>query len=470
MNVDKKYTVLETAINDSSIDLLNGNSDELNVVAEARHKAFKAYQLSGLPQRSDEKWRNSKFDKVHDESFILSESKPPYTQQVSEMFHCSIHGFTTQVEALLNGWYYSSNEESLRTMENGVVIGSIQSAQKAYPQLFEQHFGKIATYNQHGFSQVNTALFKDGLFIYVPDNVHVDETVQIIKMVNSIQKLMINSRNLVILGKNSHLSFMHCDDSVNHQSSLINTVTEIFIDENASLDLYKLQNINDETCLINSTSVTQQRDSRLKINVITLNGGVIRNEINVDLQGEGANADLNGIYLMDKSQQVDNQVYVNHAKPHCDSSELFKGVLDESSSAIFNGYVHVNKDAQQTNAFQRNNNILMTAEAKVDTMPFLEIYADDVKCSHGATVGQLDNEALFYLMQRGIPQKDARMLLMYAFAAEVTDKIKIDPLRVSIEDMVKKRLRGELSICEKCVLHCSNPDTPMEFEIDMSKV
>lgn len=470
MNVDKKYTVLETAINDSSVDLLNGNSDELVVVAEARQKAFEAYQLSGLPQRSDEKWRNSKFDKVHGQFFILSESKPAYTQQVSEMFHCSIHGFTTQVEALLNGWYYSSNEESLRTMENGVVVGSIQSAQKAYPQLFEQHFGKIATHNQHGFSHVNTALFKDGLFIYVPDNVHVDETVQIIKMVNSTQKLMINSRNLVILGKNSRLSFMHCDDSVNHQLSLINTVTEIFIDENASLDLYKLQNINDETCLINSTSVTQQRDSRLKINVITLNGGVIRNEINVDLQGEGADADLNGIYLMDKSQQVDNQVYINHAKPHCDSSELFKGVLDESSSAIFNGYVHVNKDAQQTNAFQRNNNILMTAEAKVDTMPFLEIYADDVKCSHGATVGQLDNEALFYLMQRGIPQKDARMLLMYAFAAEVTDKIKIDPLRVSIEDMVKKRLRGELSICEKCVLHCSNPNTPMEFEIDMSKV
>lgn len=471
MSLEKKYTVLETTINDSSEGFFNAiNELELDKVTETRHRAFESYKLTGLPQRTNEKWRNSKFDKVHDQTYLLSESKPVHSQEVSEIFHCSIHGFTTQVEALLNGWYYTPEENPMRIMSNGVVIGSIKTAQKDYPELFEKHFGQIAIHNQHGFAQINTAFFKDGLFIYVPDNVHVEETIQLIKMVNATQKLMINSRNLIVLGKNSHLSFMHCDDSVNHQSSLINTVTEIFIDENASLDLYKLQNINDETSLINSTSVTQQRDSRLKVNVITLNGGVIRNELNVDLQGEGAEADLNGIYLMDKKQQVDNQVYVNHAKPNCNSFELFKGVLDEQSSAIFNGYVHVNKDAQKTNAFQRNNNILMTAEAKVDTMPFLEIYADDVKCSHGATVGQLDNEALFYLMQRGISQKDARMLLMYAFAAEVTDKIEIAPLRVSIEDMVKKRLRGELSICEKCVLHCSTPDIPMEFEIDMSKV
>ncbi len=470
MNEERKNTALETALNNSAKEILDGFSGELESVAQARQNAFKMYQASGLPQRSDEKWRNSKFDKVHEHSFVWSEAKPDYTREVSEIFHCSIHGFTTQTEALLNGWYYTSEKRPLRILPDGVVIGSILEAQKSYPQLFEKYFAQIATHNQHGFSHINTAFFKDGLFVYVPDNVRVEETIQLIKMVNSTSKLMINSRNLVVVGKNSHLSLMHCDDSVNHQSSLINTVTEIFIDENASLDLYKLQNINDETCLINSTSVTQMRDSRMKVNVITLNGGTIRNELNVDLQGEGAEADLNGIYLMDKKQQVDNQVYVNHAKPHCNSSELFKGVLDESSSAIFNGYVHVNKDAQKTNAFQRNNNILMTEDAKVDTMPFLEIYADDVKCSHGATVGQLDNEAMFYLMQRGISQKDARMLLMYAFAAEVTDKIDIAPLRISIEDMVKKRLRGELSICEKCVLHCSTPDMPMEFEIDMSKV
>lgn len=467
---ENKYSVLETNLIHSFETSLQRASGEQKSVREARMLAYETFKKTGLPGRKDEKWRNSKFDQVTEQSFELYSSKPEYTQKVSEIFHCSIHGFTTKVESLLNGWYYTPEEIPLNTMDNGVVVGSIQMAQKQYPEVFEQHFGKIAKHNVHGYSLVNTAFFNDGLFIYVPDNVHVEESVQLIKMVNTIEKLMLNSRNLVVLGKNSHLSLMHCDDSINHQASMINTVTEIFIGENASLDLYKLQNINNETFLINSTSVNQQRSSRLKVNVITLNGGAIRNELNVDLQGEGAEADLNGIYLMDRKQQVDNQVFVNHAVPNCNSSELFKGVLDDESSAIFNGFVLVNKDAQKTNAFQRNNNILMTSTAKVDTMPFLEIYADDVKCSHGATIGQLDNDAMFYLMQRGICKRDARLLLMYAFAAEVADKIDIRPLRVSIEDMVKKRLRGELSICEKCVLHCSTPDIPMEFEIDMSKI
>ncbi|PIQ26436.1 MAG: Fe-S cluster assembly protein SufD [Bacteroidetes bacterium CG18_big_fil_WC_8_21_14_2_50_41_14] len=467
---EKKYSILESGLLNSFESSLSRSSNEITKVTEARMLAFEAFRKTGLPGRLNEKWRNSKFDQVSEQSYEVVSSKPTYTQKVNEIFQCSIHGFTTQVEALLNGWYYTSEKKTLRTMDNGVVIGSIQTAQKEVPELFERHFGKIAKYNLHGYSHINTAFFNDGLFIYVPDQVHVEESIQLIKMVNDTQKLMINSRNLVILGKNSHLSLMHCDDSVNHQSSMINTVTEIFIGENASLDLYKLQNINNHTFLINSTSVVQQRNSRLKVNVITLNGGAIRNELNVDLQGEGAEADLNGIYLMDKKQQVDNQVFVNHAVPNCNSSELFKGVLDDESSAIFNGFVLVGRDAQKTNAFQRNNNILMTSTAKVDTMPFLEIYADDVKCSHGATIGQLDHDALFYLMQRGICKRDARLLLMYAFAAEVADKIDIQPLRVSIEDMVKKRLRGELSICEKCVLHCSTPDIPMEFEIDMSKI
>jgi Fe-S cluster assembly protein SufD len=204
--------------------------------------------------------------------------------------------------------------------------------------------------------------------------------------------------------------------------------------------------------------------------VISLNGGIIRNELNVEFAGEGADADLNGIYLMDNKPHIDNQVFVTHAVPNCTSSELFKGVLDDSASGVFNGYIYVARDAQKTNAFQRNNNILLKPTAKIDTQPFLEIYADDVKCSHGATVGQLDEEALFYLMQRGISRQDAYLLLMYAFTAEVTGKISIETLQLNIEDMIKKRLRGELAICDKCVLHCSHPDIPLEFEIDMSKV
>ena len=281
---------------------------------------------------------------------------------------------------------------------------------------------------------------------------------------------MINTRNLIIVGKNSKLSFLHCDDSINQHSSFLVTNTEIFLEENASLDLYKLQNLNNKTTLVNSAFVQQKKESNININILTFNGGIIRNEFTVDLIGEQANADINGMYLMDDIQHVDNQVKVLHTAPNCTSSELFKGVLDDEASGVFNGYIYVARDAQKTMAFQKNANILMTSSASIDTMPFLEIYADDVKCSHGATVGQLDNDALFYLMQRGISESDARLLLMYAFVTEVTNKINIQALKDSIDDMVKKRLRGDLSICEKCVLHCSSPDLPVEFEIDMSKI
>ena len=203
---------------------------------------------------------------------------------------------------------------------------------------------------------------------------------------------------------------------------------------------------------------------------ISLNGGLIRNEIRVKLNGEGADAKVFGLYLMDKEQHVDNQVFVHHAKPNCTSNELFKGILDDHASGVFNGHVLVDQDAQKTNAFQTNRNVLLTDKAKVNTKPFLEIYADDVKCSHGATVGQLDDEALFYIKSRGISGYNAKLLLMYAFAAEVIQKINLIPLHDRIDDLVKKRLRGELAICDQCVLHCNSQENVYEFAIDMSKI
>lgn len=469
--IKTKNTKLESLL----IDFFEEKKDELfnsclPSVAKTRQEAFAYFRENGLPTNKNEKWRTSQLTKIYDEEYHLNFDKIPYEKAVSEIFHCEIHGYHAQIVSMLNGRYYHPEADVLQKLDNGVIIGSMLVAQREMPELFEKHFGKIADHKQNGFAAINAALFRDGVFIYVPDNVEVETAIQLIKMVNREEKLMINSRNLIVLGKNSKVSFMHCDDSVNQYSSFINTLTEIYVGENASIELYKLQNINNKTSLLNNTYFYQERNSRSKVNVMTLNGGKIRNEIHVDLNGEGAEADLNGVYLMDKKQHVDNQVFVRHSVPNCFSNELFKGVLDDESTAVFNGYIYVARDAQKTNAFQRNNNILMTSEAQIDTMPFLEIYADDVKCSHGATVGQLDEDAMFYLMQRGINRNDARLLLMYAFTSEVTSKISIEPLRLSIEDMIKKRLRGELSICDKCVLHCSVPEIPLEFEIDMSKV
>ena len=263
---------------------------------------------------------------------------------------------------------------------------------------------------------------------------------------------------------------VHCDDSTNQEAMFKNSVTEVFIDEGARLEHYKLQNLNNQSTLINSTWCRQLKDSSLKSNAITLNGGLIRNYTHTVLDGEGASAEIYGVYLMDRRQHVDNQVYVDHAKPNCFSNELFKGILDDEASAAFNGHILVRKDAQQTNAFQNNKNILMTDTAKANSKPFLEIYADDVKCSHGATVGQLDPEAMFYLRQRGICEANARLLLLYAFAGEIIEKVSIEALRIRVDDMIRKRLKGELHICDTCALHCEGPNKEILFEIDMSKV
>ncbi len=452
----------------------NNKNGEYNLchpkVTKARATGIKLLHDIGLPLANNEKWRNTNLAEFYNKEYLIGDEKPVFDKQINEIFSCNVHGFDTNVFALLNGWYYSSDEEQIQVLDDGVIVGSIRAAQKKYTELVDKYFNEIALSGEHGLNSANAAVFTDGIFIYVPDNVESEKAIQLIKMVNRDSDIMINSRNLIILGKNSKLSFLHCDDSINQHHGFLVTNTEVFLEENAKLDLYKLQNLNDNTTIVNSTSVRQEKNSELKINVITFNGGTIRNEFNIDLQGEGAHADVSGIYLMDKKQHVDNQLYIKHSAPNCTSNQMFKGVLDDKASAVFKGSVYVARDAQQTAAFQKNANILMTSEASIDTMPFLEIYADDVKCSHGATVGQLDSEAMFYLMQRGISKSDAKLLLMYAFTAEVTNKIGIEALQTNIDDMIKKRLRGDLSICDKCVLHCSTPDTPIIFDIDMSKI
>lgn len=468
---ENKYLPLELSLLKHYKDNRNGIYNSCHPkVKEARENGIKHFEDIRLPLKNTEKWRNTNLHNLYKQEYLIGDEKPKFDKQINEIFHCSVHGFDTNVFALLNGWYYNSDEQQLQTLEDGVVVGSILAAQKTYPELISKYFNELVSPSQHGLCAANAAVFTDGIFVYVPDNVASKKAVQIIKMINRDSNIMINSRNLIILGKNSSLSFLHCDDSINQHQGFLVTNTEVFLGENAKLNLYKLQNLNDQTTLVNSTFVRQESNSKLNVNVLTFNGGTIRNEFNVDLQGESAFADISGIYLMDKKQHVDNQVMVKHSALNCTSNEMFKGVLDECASAVFNGYIYVARDAQKTLAFQKNATILMTSEATINTMPFLEIYADDVKCSHGATVGQLDNDAMFYLMQRGISKSDAKLLLMYAFVTEVTGKISIEALKVSFEDMVKKRLRGDLSICDKCVLHCSTPDMPVEFEIDLSKI
>ena len=273
--------------------------------------------------------------------------------------------------------------------------------------------------------------------------------------------------NQLIIAPNQSREIIEYDDDAHLSDEP--KVLEIVLNENASLEMYVLQNVSNEASIRREFKVRQLADSRLKIVVITFNGGDIRNSYTIDLDGEGAGTQVYGLYLIDKTQYVENYLKVNHNVPNCTSNEKFKGVLDDAASALFNGHVYVAKDAQKTDAHQNNSNIILTPKAKINSQPFLEIYADDVKCSHGTSTGQLDQEAMFYMRQRGISKANARILLMYAFAAEVSNHIGNEMLHEHIDDMIKRRLRGELSSCETCVLRCSHPKE-YSFDIDYSKI
>jgi Fe-S cluster assembly protein SufD len=438
-------------------------------IADIRAKAYNLFKEIGFPDRKQEDWRNTDISKAI--SLEYKQIFEPSLLQTSldKLFKCRIHDFDTDQISLLNGWYLDE-EAKIKELPNGVIIGSLAEAFTRYPDIINKHFSKYANYDKDGFTALNTAFAQDGFFLYIPDGTILEKPIQMVSIINWSESLMVQTRNLIILGKNAKLTLVHCDDSTNQQAIFKNSINEVYLDENATLDHYKLQNLNNNSSLINSTFFHQEANSNLTTNAITLNGGLIRNYTNVKLNGEGANADIFGVSLMDGKQHISNQVYVDHAKPNCYSNELFKGIIDEQASSVFNGHVLVRKDAQNTNAFQNNKNILLTDDAKANSKPFLEIYADDVKCSHGATVGQLDNDAMFYLRSRGICEANARLLLMYAFAGEVIEKISIQPLRERIDEMVKQRLKGELHICETCALHCEGPKKEIIFEIDMSKV
>ncbi len=450
---------------DTNKELLN--EKEPYFLIEKRELAKNIFRELGFPNSNSELWRKTNIKSFLERDYSLDFNTKKSIQSAIAGFKCDINQFDTDLYTYLNGnWVDGAN--GITTYDNGTIVGSMSSAIIAFPELFEKYFATIAPDGDNGLISLNTALYKDGYFIYVPDNVEHDRNIQVVNIIDSDDAVFCNTRNLVLLGKNAKLSLVHCDDSVSDNISFINNVTEVNIDCGAKLEFYKLQNKDDNSAVMTNTFVAQAQDSDFNSNTIILNGGMVRNDTHISLDGRGANADVLGLYLMDKKQFVDNHVFISHNVPNCTSSQLFKGIVDDEAKSVFNGHTLVKPNAQQTVAFQNNNNIQLTNTSKVDSHPFLEIYADDVKCSHGSTVGQLDETAMFYIMQRGICERNAKMLLMVAFVGQIVDKIKLTKLRDSINDLVRKRLKGELSSCEQCSIQCTNPDKPIEFEIDMS--
>jgi Fe-S cluster assembly protein SufD len=308
-----------------------------------------------------------------------------------------------------------------------------------YSAVIEAYFNKIAS--KDSLTSLNTAFTKEGAYIYIPKNKEVEKPIEIINFATGNEAaLMLQPRNLIVVGENTHVQIIERHQSLTDHPIFTNGVTEIFADKRAHVDYYKIQNDNFNASIIDNTYIEQQRESICKVHTFSIGGKIIRNNLNFYQKGEYCDSILKGITILKDKQHVDHKTLVQHIAPNCESHQDYKGLYAEKSTGVFNGTVIVEKEAQKTNAFQQNNNILIDDNATINAKPQLEIFADDVKCSHGCTIGQFDEDSLFYLQTRGIGQKEAQALLMYAFANSVLESVKIPELKQRINKQIANKI------------------------------
>jgi len=421
----------------SAFSAQQGN-DTLPWLAAHRQSAFDQFQEAGFPTRRHENWKYTDVSRITKTGFVTAASTDNVIQ-AADLDKLKFNTENCHELVFING-QLSAEHSRIGSLDDQVVIGSLRDALKNTPELIENHFNQFAS-EDHIFAALNTAFFCDGAFIYVPDNVAIEDPIVIyyVSSHNEV-KLVTTPRNLIIMGKNSQATVIESFHGLKGVVSFTNTITEIETADGAVLEHYKIQQENTDSFHIGGTHIKQHRNSRVESHSISLGGAIVRNDIVTDLAGEGAEIILNGLYMGNGRQHVDNHTLVNHSKPHTRSDEYYRGVLDGRAQGVFNGKVIVHKDAQKTDAAQSNANLLLSDHAEIDTKPELEIYADDVKCSHGATVGQLDKNMLFYLRSRGLDEETAKSLLTFAFADEVIRRIKFAPVREQLEFNVGGRL------------------------------
>lgn len=430
--------------------LFQDSADALN---NTRNKAFQDFVMQGIPTTKNENYKYTNLNRQFLPDFIFFHQRETLSVDLNSIFQCNVPQLSTHLTLLLNGWYYQQNNSGTDLSEN-VILDSLESASKKYPEIFKEHYGKYAKTGEDPLTALNTAYAKDGYFLFIPKNTRVDVPVQIINLLKAEDDAFVTQRNLIVVEPGAEVSLILCDHTLNLKKYVSNTVTEIWVGENAQLNYYNLQNEHNNSTSLNGVYIQQEKDSVVSSHTSSLHGGLIRNNLKIVLNGENAEANMFGMAFIDKKQHVDNFTQVIHASPHCLSNQIYKNVLDDDSTGAFSGRIHVVRDAQKTNAFQRNNNLLLTDNANMQTKPQLIIDADDVKCSHGATVGQIDEEALFYLRARGIEENKAKLMMMNAFAHEVVQEIKIEALRDRIDELVEQRLNGEVARCHDCSYNC----------------
>ena len=426
-------------------------SHSAEVMNAVRDEAYENFKRQGFPTKKVERYKYTDIEKLFEPNYGLNLNRLDIPVNPYDAFRCDVPNLSTSLYFVVNDAFYKKSEPKALLPE-GVIVDSLKNQAERNPELIAKYYAKLAKTDEDAITALNTMLAQDGLLVYVPKNVVVDRAIQVINILRSDVDMMVNRRVLIVVEEGAEAKLLFCDHAADDRNFLATQVIEAYVGRNASLDLYCLEETHAKNVRVSNLYIDQQADSRLNHNVITLHNGVTRNRVDLSLSGEGAECVLNGCVIADKEQHVDNNTVIDHKVEHCTSSQLYKYVLDEKAKGAFAGRVLVRHGAQKTSSEMRNQNICATREARMFTQPMLEIYADDVKCSHGSTVGQLNDAAMFYMQQRGISQKEAKLLLEFAFVNEVIDTIRLEPLRDRLHHLVEKRFRGELSKCEGCKL------------------
>ena len=432
--------------------IMNHAPEAMNAV---RDEAFENFKRQGFPSKKVERYKYTDIQKLFEPDYGVNLNRLQIPVDPYQAFRCDVPNLSTSLYFVVNDSFYKDDKPKGHLPE-GVIIGSLRDNL----ELVTRYYSKLAKTSEDAITALNTMLAQDGMLVYVPKNVKVDRAIQVINILKAtpqnaqrvVSDLMVNRRVLIILEEGAELKMLFCDHAADDKNFLATQVIEAYVGDNASLDLYCLEETHYKNVRLSNVYIDQQANSRVNHNVITLHNGVTRNKLDLTFSGEGAECQCYGCVIADKQQHVDNNTLITHKVPHCTSNELYKYVLDDKATGAFAGRVLVEHGAQKTSSQMTNQNLTSTKEARMYTQPMLEIYADDVKCAHGSTVGQLNDAALFYMRQRGISLDEAKLLLQNAFINEVIDKMQLEPLRDRLHYLVEKRFRGELNKCDGCKL------------------
>lgn len=405
---------------------------------DLRTSALKNFETKGFPTKKEEAWKYTSLNAILKNDFSIF-PKNENAIEIKDVKKYFINDVDTYKVIFIDG-VFSTFLSS--TTHDGLDVCLMSSAltKPKYKMVIDTYFNQVAN-KEDSLTSLNTAFAYEGAYINVPKSKVVEKPIEIIYFSTGNEAaLMVQPRNLVVVGENAHVQIIERHQSLNSNPVLTNSVTEIFAQKRAIVDYYKIQNDVQTANLIDNTYIAQKQESRVSVHTFSFGGNITRNNLNFYHQGERIDSTLKGITIIGDKQHVDHYTLVNHATPNCESHQNYKTILDGNATGVFNGKIFVEKEAQKTDAFQQNNNILLSDKATINAKPQLEIFADDVKCSHGCTIGQLDESAMFYMQQRGIPKKEAKALLMYAFTSEVTTSIKIPELKGKIARIIADKL------------------------------